>query len=279
MKPIVLYHANCADGFTAAWVAHRKLGDEAEYLPVQYGEPPPDVTGRIRVYILDFSYPLNVLIKMGMKVDECGTITVIDHHQTAKHELEPLLDPFNRQHSRINCTFDMDKSGGRLTWEHFFPNEQPPPIVLYTEDRDLWRWALTDSKAISAAIRSWEMTFDRWEYLNGVLELEPVSDGLIVEGIAILRVQDQMVRAICQTAREIELDGHKILAANTPVLISEVAGQLAKGRPFGASWFVCSDGRKQWSLRSAPEGIDVAVIAKRHGGGGHKHAAGFEEQS
>jgi nanoRNase/pAp phosphatase (c-di-AMP/oligoRNAs hydrolase) len=34
---------------------------------------------------------------------------------------------------------------------------------------------------------------------------------------------------------------------------------------------------RQWSLRSTDKGIDVAELAKRHGGGGHKQAAGFEE--
>lgn len=35
---LVLHHANCADGFTAAWCAWRYFGDDAEYVPVQYGQ-------------------------------------------------------------------------------------------------------------------------------------------------------------------------------------------------------------------------------------------------
>jgi len=30
-------------------------------------------------------------------------------------------------------------------------------------------------------------------------------------------------------------------------------------------------------LRSTSDGVDVSAIAKAHGGGGHVHAAGFEE--
>lgn len=30
MKPLVVYHANCADGFGAAFAAWLKLGDEVE---------------------------------------------------------------------------------------------------------------------------------------------------------------------------------------------------------------------------------------------------------
>ena len=36
MKPLVIYHASCADGFGAAFAAWLKLGDDAEYVPMQY---------------------------------------------------------------------------------------------------------------------------------------------------------------------------------------------------------------------------------------------------
>lgn len=51
-KPLILYHGpSCGDGFCAAWIAWLKFGDQAEYVPIQYGQEPPDVTGR-EVYIL-----------------------------------------------------------------------------------------------------------------------------------------------------------------------------------------------------------------------------------
>lgn len=53
MKPLVLYHANCWDGFCAAWIARKALG-ECNFVPVQYGQDPPEVGNR-EVYILDFS--------------------------------------------------------------------------------------------------------------------------------------------------------------------------------------------------------------------------------
>lgn len=41
MKTYVLYHAHCADGFGAAYAAWLKLGNDAQYVPVKYGDPPP----------------------------------------------------------------------------------------------------------------------------------------------------------------------------------------------------------------------------------------------
>ena len=53
-KPLVLYHANCPDGFCCAWIARKKFGPELDLVPAQYGDDPPNVVGR-DVYILDFS--------------------------------------------------------------------------------------------------------------------------------------------------------------------------------------------------------------------------------
>jgi nanoRNase/pAp phosphatase (c-di-AMP/oligoRNAs hydrolase) len=73
------------------------------------------------------------------------------------------------------------------------------------------------------------------------------------------------------------MDGHKVRVVNATVLFSEIAGELAEDSPFGACYFDRHDGKRQWSLRSRDGGVDVSEIAKAHGGGGHKNAAGFEE--
>jgi uncharacterized protein len=273
-RPLVLYHANCPDGFCAAWVAHRQFGGGADYLPVQYGEPPPDVSGR-DVFIVDFSYKRPVMLEV---IGAARAVVVLDHHKTAAAELAGDLSvvlpgPSLRQ---PHVVFDLTKSGGRLTWEHFFPGKPAPWLVDYTEDRDLWRWKLDWSREISAFIASHPHRFSLWDGWDLTPPGCGAWDTFVDAGSAILRYQAQQVEAICATAREVDLDGHKVLAANAPVLISEVAGRLAEGRPFGASWFVRSDGKQQWSLRSRDGGVDVAEVARRRGGGGHRNAAGFE---
>lgn len=266
-RPLVLYHANCQDGFCAAWVAHLKLGGEADYVPVQYGQDPPDVADR-DVYILDFSYKRPVMVRI---LDACVSLVVLDHHKTAEAELRGFGDG---NPESVTVRFDMDKSGGRLAWEYFFPGKPSPWLVDYTEDRDLWRWALPYSKEASAGLASLPRTFEKWDELGKEPSLPP---RVWLDGVAILRYQSQLVDGICQAARDAEIAGHKVKAVNTSVLFSEVAGKLAEGNPFGAAWFVRSDGKRQWSLRSTDAGVDVSEVAKRFGGGGHRNAAGFEE--
>jgi uncharacterized protein len=49
---------------------------------------------------------------------------------------------------------------------------------------------------------------------------------------------------------------------------------MAQGELFAACYWDTPAGRV-FSLRSAGLGLDVSAIAKRFGGGGHLHAAGF----
>lgn len=268
-RPLILHHANCADGFCAAWVAWRYFGEEAEYVPVNYGQPPLAAAGR-DLYILDFSYKNAVMRQL---IEAAAEIVVLDHHKTAEKEFEGLEDFARHLSTPHRFVFDMNKSGGRLAWEHFFPDESPPWLVCYTEDRDLWRWDLPNSREISAALASLPRDFTAWDLLHEANR----TDLLAGEGAAILRYQQQLVDSICANAIDTEVGGHVVPAVNTSVLFSEVAGKLAEGKPFGAAWFVRKDGKRQWSLRSAPDGIDVSEVAKKQGGGGHRHAAGFEE--
>jgi len=281
-KPLILYHADCADGFCAAWVAHRKFGDDADYLPVQYGQEPPVVDGR-EVFILDFSYKRLVLNQM---VGKARTLVLCDHHKTAAAELAEFyptnsatIDTITRNQGDVYCVFDMAKSGGRLAWDFFFPGQRSSWLVNYTEDRDLWRWQLPNSREVSAALASYPKEFSAWEDIDarGMIGNQP-PQSLVAEGRAILRYQQQLIDSICKNAVEIEMDGHKVLSTNATLLISEVGNQLSRERPFSATFFIRSDdGKKVWSLRSQADGLDVSEIAKRYGGGGHRNAAGFTE--
>jgi len=279
MPDTVLYHGNCLDGFCAAWLVHQCIDQEIERIPVQYGQDPPwEAIDSKSVWILDFSYKRPVLEEIARRVNQREGLVVLDHHKTAEEELAGFE----------YCVFDMDKSGARITWEFLFDNgftrereclgvtcSNPHWLVRYTEDRDLWRWQLPDSREVTAALRSYPLDFDLWD--EWLREGKQPAD-FISEGEAILRYQASVVETHVRHAREIELCGHKILTVNATTLFSEIAGELARGRPFGAAYFDRGDGLRQWSLRSSEEGVDVADIARSMGGGGHRNAAGFEQK-
>jgi oligoribonuclease NrnB/cAMP/cGMP phosphodiesterase (DHH superfamily) len=283
-RPLVLYHAGCWDGFCAAWVARKAMPD-ANFIAVHYGEQPPIVCHR-PVFILDFSYKRDVMKQI---IGQAHSVCVLDHHKSAQAELDfPSCTPEQMKDGtgRIYIRFDMGKSGGRLTWDYFFGDDYAkkysnaddlrPWLVDYTEDRDLWRHELPQSRLANAALRSFPLSFDGWDLIARYKDSPESWAGFCGQGEAILRREKQIVDDHIRHAREIKMAEHKILAINATVLLSEIAGELAKGRPFGACYFDRSDGKRVWSLRSAPDGVDVSEIAKQFGGGGHKNAAGFE---
>ena len=151
-KPLVIYHGNCADGFTAAWLFNiwywqevlRHDGQPNDWCvdgyPGVYGQSPPDVTGR-RVYILDFSYPPETLTPMAVRA---ASITVIDHHKSAIERLEGF------DMGNVKLILDDSRSGAYLTSLYLWPTREPSSMVEYVDDRDRWQFKLKNTRAFNA---------------------------------------------------------------------------------------------------------------------------------
>lgn len=248
---IVLYHAECTDGFGAAWAIWKKF-PTATFIPAKHGFPPPSGLAGRHVVIADFSYARPMLEAMAQ---EAASLLVLDHHITAQQALEGFPHAY----------FDQKKSGAVLAWE--WAHQSPAPWLLqYVQDKDLWEWALPDSREVTAALSSYPHDFALWDSFS--------REALIAEGKAILRYEQEMIGKILTEAITVTFHGHKVPAVQSAILTSQIGERLAKGRPFCLIWHD-KDGRRYFSMRSAPDGLDVAAIATLHGGGGHIHAAGF----
>jgi uncharacterized protein len=253
----IFYHKNCQDGFGAAWTAHKKFGTGAHYIS-RYWEDTEKITvpNGSDVYFLDVALPRDAILELQ---EHGNKIIILDHHKTAQDRLQNL--PFAR--------FDMGKSGAKMAWEYFFPDQIPPRLLDYIEDRDLWRFNLPNSQAINAALESYPMSFEVWDGLS--------IEKLLEDGIAILRLRNTQVNTMCEQAYFIEMAQHCIPIVNATVLFSEAASALCakfSDAPFAAYYFVRHDGEIHVGLRSRGD-FDVSVVAAKFGGGGHKNAAGF----
>jgi hypothetical protein len=254
----VIYHGQCDDGFGAAYSAWKRLGDRATYIPAQHGDPVPDLPESAKVALVDFCYPRPLMEKLRTRL---AGLVVLDHHVTAQADMADLPE----------AVFDMDKSGAHLAWNYFHPGQPLPELLAYVEDKDLWRFALELSKEVTAALRSYPMDFQVWDAFQ--------VEQLKCEGGALLRLQEQMVETHCRRARWVELGGYRVLAVNASDLRSEIANRLCSQNPdmpFAAAYYDTLEGYRSWSLRSVGD-FDVAALAKRWGGGGHKNASGFTE--
>lgn len=263
----VLYHANCYDGFGAAYAAWKKFGNNAQYKAVSYGEPfPREFLKELNstVYILDFSYSKDDMLYWA----DFYELIVLDHHKTAQANFVGL------KHPNIKAFFDMDKSGAHLAWEYFHTvggvvGGEVPELILHIEDRDLWRFKLSGSKEIHKALVSYPMDFERWDNFN--------VESLKIEGVALERMYTQLVDNIVKGSWVGKIGRHECPMVNTSIAWSEVGATMLQKYPLAQ--FVASftefEKETMWSLRSKDD-FDCSEIAKEFGGGGHAQAAGFK---
>ena len=248
---IVLYHAECSDGFGAAWAIWKQFPN-ARFIPVKHGNPPPSDLHDHRVVIADFSYARPILEAMASETKE---LLILDHHITAEKALADL--PY--------AYFDQTKSGAVLSWE--WAHGTPAPWLLrYVQDKDLWTWALPDSREVNAALASYPFDFNLWDrFSQATLEQE---------GRAILRYEHELVGKLSAQAVMVEFQGEVVPSVQSAVLTSQIGERLSPHHPFCLIWHD-RDGRRYFSMRSHSDGTDVGTIAASFGGGGHTHAAGF----
>ena len=255
---LVIYHADCTDGFGAAYSAWKCLGNKAEYYAAKYDEPPPDVAGK-HVAILDFSFDNATTKKL---INESDGLIVIDHHKSAMVEL----------HDISNTQFDMTHSGAVLAWNFFHPGKEPPKFINYIEDRDLWKWELPYSKEFSAAFDM--VPFDFEEFAK--FEDDSVFDDAVKRGSYILAYSKTVIKKVAEKATAKKMNGLDVLVVNSSHWMSEIGASLSPNCDFAMIWYYDHESKlTKVSLRSFHDHIDVSEISKKYGGGGHKKAAGF----
>ena len=284
-KPdICIYHGGCDDGFGAAWLVWQKWPD-VEFFPGVYGQPLPHVNGK-HVLFVDFSAKRPVIENMAR---DAKSIVIIDHHKTAEADLAPFR--LTSEEAKGFCPervetllkisanpviawFDMEQSGAGLTWKFLHGKAPAPWLIRYIEDRDLWRFSLNNTRAVSAALLTYSQEFKLWD------SLQHMMDDLTDEGDAILKSHDANIAKFVDVAFFGELNGHSVPMVNVPYhYASDTAHALLQKfpeAPFAACFFIRKDRRVKWSLRSEDAREDASAIAVARGGGGHRNAAGFE---
>lgn len=309
----LVIHHDCMDGLGAAWAARKLVGDQAEYIPSTWHDVPPDVSGR-HVAVLDMAYDRDVLDRL---CAEAASLIVIDHHQTAQKELEGFP----------NAIFDMSRSGAVLAWWWFHPTDPAkklkqfeyvrreedgmiigralphltPNILLYIEDRDLWKWTMPNSRIVNDAIRAHPWTFEMLDRHAEWLEYQPVRLVDIGNGVQLFKKQlveeyadgvmlgtlwtdDRWIETPSSQVPEIKIEGQRhpvaVVQSTCRRICSEIGHEIAKRYPdrVAVVWrYVPTMKQLHVELRQDDEKrpFVLSEIAEAFGGGGHRSAAGF----
>lgn len=308
-RTTIIHHADCIDGFGAAYAAWRHFADDARYRPLHHGETIPlaEIAGH-EVYILDFSFPPAELETMAASA---RSLTQIDHHASARSAWVDRLttgkdgaETYRHPQLPLQIIFDLNKSGARLAWEYFHPEQALPLLLEHVEDQDLWRFALPETSRVCRALRLQPFDFAVWHRMvaqTASRESDCYRE-LLLSGAAIEKFcRTETERLACSRLRmRARLRGEAIdplqavrhsqpvisdgdlawqavdaIALNANALFaSELGHLLAEQGGIGLIWQLADDGEAKVSLRSRGQ-LDVAAIAMRYGGGGHRNAAGF----
>lgn len=266
---LLIYHANCPDGFGAAWAFWKKFGEDIEFYPAyQSGVNQEEVLELARgrnVFMADLCFDSREFM---LEIEAVSNSFVcLDHHKTSK-EMCGDLD---------FCTFRMDRSGAVMAWEYLFPEIDIPPMLSHIQDRDIFIWEMIGSKEILTRLDTLEYNFEVWDRFNERLNSNSGKKEIIQEGQTQLVYLDYIVREHVRNKHMVNIRGYEVPAANAGIrgLQHEVATILAEGSPFGASYRSTGEFYTV-SLRSKGEdAVDVSKIAESFGGGGHYHAAAF----
>lgn len=266
---VIFYHANCTDGFSAAWAAWKRFGDKAEYWSTFHDDPLPKGLKNKEIYTLDLTFPLPVTRKL---IKENKRVTAIDHHVTSKKTTEMTY-----KHS-----YALHHSGATLAWKYFHPGKKVPKFLLSVEDMDIWTLKIPGTRELFAYLDLFDFDFATYSRLVRDFENEQKRQKIFEIGKTIDRHTNRLIdREINKNLRIVRLAGRKVYAINaSSVFRSELGHKLAEANPekIGLVWWEKSDGAINASLRSIGT-ADVAKLAEKFGGGGHKHSSSFRLKS
>lgn len=292
---LIIHHRGCNDGICGALVLYYALtnghdDNSIEVRSAQYGEEPlPDEVFEDKyVYIVDFSYPREVLDHIN---EISASLLVLDHHKTAKKNCEGLdYAHFMEDTSGAGLAYAWVVRKGLLDkYTNTFVMALGA-LVVYVQDRDLWKWEVKKSREVSAWLASYDRTIPAWkEILHTFFKGD--LDEIINGGAAILRSQAKQITLLAGRrwyGGFVDDNGivqnEVCVIANAPILQSEVAERMLEEEgcfehqaEVAVVWFQLPDGTFVYSLRSRGDApCDVSAIAKDYGGGGHAKAAGFK---
>lgn len=285
---IFIYHSNCADGFTCAylydkWCVEQSLKNgtpkrAVEYIPSSYYFGVDGLLDKCRdkyVAVADFSFSSETM--RDLQLVSKG-FAVFDHHISKKDDIE-LID---------NHVFDSSKCGSMIVYDLLWPDCPRSDFVKYINDRDLWLWQMPNSHEINAVVQHTKPSFESWADIENCINNDYTR--IVERGRAVLNTTNFLCENVIEDAALVDFIVNPVthekakalvFPCNVKSLVSDschlaLNSEAGKEVDFVCGYTVWPDGNVVYSLRSKPH-FDCSAIAKAYGGGGHKNASGFRD--
>ena len=227
------------------------------------------------IYIVDYSFTEATVHQLFWLINYGCKIIWIDHHASSldlQKKYPELRD--------IEGIRSDEASGAALTYM-WFKNctfGSIPKYVQYVSDYDTWSYRFTDTIAFKIGMDAENNDiFDNvWRKLDPDTSYDDriALESLITSGYVVKSYIDRDNESYLDSyGFETELDGITVYAVNKSSN-SWIFGDLINSYPAVVA-FVFNGSKWKYSIFSSEKGADCQKIAENHGGGGHKHAAGF----
>ncbi len=277
----VFYHNADLDGIcSAAIIYQNNQGKPCDFYGINYGDifpwddikPLPSGQKEL-VYMVDFSLPINGMIKLA---NVCDLIWV-DHHDTAIKAAKENTIPL----TSLAMVLNNDKAGCELTWEYIHGGAEMPMAIYYLGRWDIWKWKdIPNCKSFQMGMRELGLKYNSpiWELLfnDGKGRTSAFSD-IVKSGETIERYTNT------QNANRCKYGAFPTTFHNLKAIClnggggSQLFDSIYNETDYDIMIAFQMNKDKKWtvSLYSTKLEIHCGEIAKLYGGGGHKGAAGF----
>ena len=272
MKVLGIYHSADLDGKCSGAIIRRRY-PAAKLIGIDRGEPVPwdAIEDADRVILSDYSFTLEEMLK----IDEMVDFIWYDHHKSAIKDME----------GHIFCGIQLTTQAGcELTWLGLF-GPRIPRVVESLGSYDSWRW-VNESPSVQERILNtqygmmlnhWDPEEYMWQHLLDDDNDEQLHQ-IIVAGRTIRRFQAQTMKGINTTGRVISWEGAVWFVVNTHMTSSNNYAAYVEAMDeviHGVIAFHRRPNGWKYSMRQMDKNLDVSLIAKAYGGGGHAGAASF----
>lgn len=278
--------------------------DIAQFIPINYNQlfPLDTIIPGEQVWIVDYSIAPE---EMQALLDITDDVTWIDHHKTA-------IDRYADFPREIRGVRRDGEAGCVLAWKYIhwwtargdgpiditrdcpYHGLEVPEAIELVGDRDIWAWkrgSTTRFFYAGASSHNTDPDSDFWfQCLEHETEDAPPPntgnalarerglifwDRLLKDGEAIERYRAcWLAERKAAMAYETEIDGHRAIAMNIGGVGSEAFGDERSYDEYPVRITYYHTG-SEWLVSLYARDVDVSVIAKSFGGGGHRGASGF----
>ena len=266
---LIVYHDDY-DGVCSAAIAYRKFDREAKVIPINYHLlfPFDKVDSNEEVWILDYSISVEDMNRLMTITKNIGWI---DHHKSSMQGYGDYPGIRN-----------VDKSACELVWEYFYPKTSMSWSIKYIGDRDTWKWIFGDAtrhfyNGLQMETDSMNPMSAIWDSLLSLDKEGKLLDIMMQKGMVIEKYKLIQNKRLVETwAYRVEFESYQCIVLNASNTLDRLSNTLLEGGLCSIAILYTFDGNKYTvSLYSVDPTVDVEVIAKKYGGGGHPHAAGF----